>query len=50
MSESQRRAIALWISLTYAEPYVDILPMLAILSPEKRCGKTVLLALLSKLV
>jgi putative DNA primase/helicase len=30
--------------------YVDVMPMLVVSSPEKRCGKTILLGLLSKLV
>jgi hypothetical protein len=43
-------AIALWIILSYLIDHVDILPLLAITSPEKRCGKSRLLTLLLKLV
>jgi hypothetical protein len=43
-------AIALWVVLTYLIDVVDIMPILAILSPEKRCGKTMLLELLANLV
>lgn len=50
IKEAQARAIALWIFLTYLDDVVDCLPILAILSPEKRCGKTTLLSLLTKLV
>jgi len=42
--------IALWIVLTYAYDSFDVLPLLAILSPVKRCGKTRLMSLLSALV
>jgi hypothetical protein len=50
MKEAQARAIVLWIFLTYLDDVVDCLPILALLSPVKRCGKTTLLSLLSKLV
>ena len=40
------KAIALWIVYTYAFDLFDISPLLAITSPEKRCGKTTLLTLL----
>ena len=45
-----RIAIALWIILSYLIDQVDIMPLLGIVSPEKRCGKTRLLSLLLKLV
>jgi hypothetical protein len=45
-----KTAIALWILLTYLIDSVNIMPLLAITSPEKRCGKSRLLTLLLKLV
>lgn len=50
LSESQARAIALWIVLTYCMDVVDVSPILNIASPEKRCGKSTLLSLLQRLV
>lgn len=46
MSEEQAVAAALWIFLTYLEASVDVLPILAVTSPEKRCGKSTLLSIL----
>ena len=43
-------AIALWILHAYAFEASAISPMLAITSPEKRCGKTTVLEILSALV
>jgi putative DNA primase/helicase len=43
-------ATPLWTVLTYLVDAVDILPLLGIFSPEKRCGKSRLLAFLSKVV
>jgi len=43
-------AAALWCVLTYLTNAVDCLPILAVTSPTKRCGKTVLLDLLAGLV
>jgi putative DNA primase/helicase len=43
-------AVALWTVLTFLVDVVDIMPLLAITSPEKRCGKSRLLTLLLKLV
>ncbi len=43
-------AVALWIIYSHAFDCFDISPLLAITSPEKRCGKTTLLALLFALV
>jgi Protein of unknown function (DUF3631)/Domain of unknown function (DUF3854) len=43
-------AVALWIVLSFLINHVDIMPLLAITSPEKRCGKSRLLTLLLKLV
>ena len=43
LKDSQCRAVALWIVLTYLHDAVDILPLLLITSPEEACGKTSLL-------
>ena len=50
MSEEQAVAVALWAMLTYVEAHVDTLPILAITSPQKRCGKSTLLSILRRLV
>ncbi len=42
-------AVALWIALTFALDAADVAPVLAVLSPEKRCGKTTLLRILAAL-
>lgn len=42
-------AIALWVLHTYVLETTRITPRLAILSPEKRCGKTTLLSILKAL-
>jgi hypothetical protein len=43
-------AMALWILHAYAHDAFEVSPILAITSPEKRCGKTTLLEVLSTLV
>jgi uncharacterized protein DUF3631/uncharacterized protein DUF3854 len=43
-------AVALWIVLTFVEEYADYMPMLTLISPVKRCGKSTLLAVLNRLV
>ena len=43
MKPSQRRAVALLITLTYLHDAVDILPILLVTSPEEECGKSTLL-------
>lgn len=43
-------ALALWVVFTYILDAVDTAPILAILSPEKQCGKTTALDWLSRLV
>ncbi len=43
------RAAALWLVMTWLVDVVGVAPIAAITSPEKRCGKTVLLTLLSRL-
>ena len=49
LSEDQAIATALWIFITYLDNHIDVLPILAITSPEKRCGKTTLLTVLQRL-
>jgi len=49
LPEHAAEAIALWILFTYVIDSVRICTMLAITSPEKRCGKTSTLAVLLKL-
>ena len=44
------KALALWCVLTYLADAVDVLPILNVASPEKRCGKSTLLAVLIRLV
>jgi putative DNA primase/helicase len=48
--EHSFKAIALWVLYSYAFDLFDTSPLLAIVSPEKRCGKTTLLTLLYALV
>jgi len=43
-------ALSLWILFTYLADVARVAPILAAVSPEKRCGKTTLLALLNRLV
>jgi uncharacterized protein DUF3854/uncharacterized protein DUF3631 len=43
-------AVALYTVLTYLTDAVDILPLLVILSPIRRCGKTRLLGVMARLV
>lgn len=50
LPEHAARAIALWVVLTYCTDHVAVLPLLLLRSPEKRCGKTTLLTLLSAMV
>ncbi|KAB2922653.1 MAG: DUF3631 domain-containing protein [Candidatus Contendobacter sp.] len=51
LPEHAAAAIALWVTSTYiVVNHGHIAPMLAITSPEKRCGKTTLLDWLSRLV
>ena len=49
MREAQAAAVAFWIFLTHVEAHVDVLPILAITSPQKRCGKTTLLSVVGRL-
>jgi hypothetical protein len=41
-------AIALWVVLTYLHEAIETSPLLAVLSPEARCGKTTLLGWLAR--
>ena len=50
LPEFGAEAIALWTLHTYAHDAADYSPILAVISPEKRCGKTTLLRLLGLLV
>jgi putative DNA primase/helicase len=43
-------AVVLWVVFTYLIDEVQVAPMLAVTSPEKRCGKTTLLDLLTRVV
>ena len=43
-------ALGLWIVLTHVIGSVNVAPILAITSPEKRCGKSTVLAMLGRLV
>lgn len=49
-SDEVFKAVALWAVYTFAYDLFDTSPLLAIVSPEKRCGKTTLLTLLQGLV
>lgn len=49
MDEASKVAVALWVLVTWTVVDFFILPMLAITSPEKRCGKSTLLILLRRL-
>lgn len=50
LDDAAADAVALWIVHTHAIDAASISPRLAITSPEKRCGKTTLLSVLSALV
>ena len=50
MSDYASDTVALWIPHTYLLDCFDISPRLAVTSPEKGCGKTTVLDLLSRLV
>lgn len=43
-------AATLWTAMTWATAFIDCAPILLLKSPEPRCGKSTLLALLDKLV
>src|SRR5262249_43511930 len=50
VTDSAITAIALWIVNTYAHDAANVSAILSINSPEKRCGKTTLVELLTALV
>ncbi len=50
LGEHEAVAVALWVVQAHAHDLRNISPILAVTSPEKRCGKTTLLDLLSLLV
>jgi putative DNA primase/helicase len=49
LTQESTDAVALWLVMTWAVEGTFILPMLAISSPQKRCGKSTLLILLRKI-
>lgn len=49
MSDHEAVTVTLWSVLSYVYDNFDILPLLGVTSPEKRCGKSVLLKILNKL-
>lgn len=49
VTRAEALAVALWIMYTHVAHRFDIAPLLAALSPEPRCGKTVMLTLLGRL-
>src|SRR5947208_13069236 len=49
LTEEAALTIALWAFHAHAQALFEISPRLALLSPEKRCGKTTLLELLAGL-
>ena len=49
MSEESLDAVALWLVRSHAHNLFDVNPRLALLSPEKACGKTTVLELLERL-
>jgi putative DNA primase/helicase len=48
--EEVSHAVALWIAMTWFIAVVRVAPLAVITSPEKRCGKSLLLSLLGRLV
>lgn len=50
LSDTDAYAAALWVLHTYLVPQFGVSPRLAIVSPEKGCGKTTLLDVLARLV
>jgi putative DNA primase/helicase len=49
-NEEVADAVALWIAMTWFVDVVQVAPLAVITAPEKRCGKSLLLSLLGKLV
>lgn len=50
LTHNEAICVSLWILHSHAHETAAISPLLAITSPQKRCGKTTLLSLLQKLV
>ena len=50
MPEHADTVLALWVIFTWLIDYVGVSPILAITSPEKRCGKTTVISILGNLV
>jgi putative DNA primase/helicase len=50
LPEGAAEAMALWVLHTYAHDAAQVSPVLAFLSPEKRCGKTTMLNVTGALV
>lgn len=50
LSDHEANTIALWVVFTYCIDAANFAPILNITSPEKRCGKSTLAALLRRLV
>lgn len=49
-NEEVAHAVALWVAMTWFIDVVQVAPLAVITAPEKRCGKSLLLSLLGKLV
>ena len=50
LPEHADTVLALWVVFTWIIDYVGVSPILAISSPEKRCGKTTVISILGNLV
>lgn len=50
LPEHSDTVLALWVIFTWLIDYVGVSPILAISSPEKRCGKTTVISILGNLV
>jgi putative DNA primase/helicase len=50
LPENAALAISLWVVFTWCIDHFEIAPILALCSPEKRCGKTTVLNVLQRLV
>jgi putative DNA primase/helicase len=50
LQEGAAAAISLWVVLSHMYQAITVLPLLALVSPEKQCGKTTALAVIGALV
>ena len=50
LPEHADTVLALWVIFTWVIDYVGVSPILAVASPEKRCGKTTVISILGNLV